>query len=203
MSCAVEDKVAVKFLRRLFFVFRPILTRRFILGYFYNLLCNLCSVKKDFVFLESHHGSDFFGSPYYMALNLARDVKYEYLRLIVVAPRSREAWLRRKFCGRPLTIIRPRSLAYVYFLAVSAWLVSDVTFPLYFNRRKGQRYLNTWHGTPLKSLGRDTPNETFSYVGNTQRNLFHADFILSPNEFTENVLLDAYMIRGGVGGPAS
>ncbi|WP_341707507.1 glycosyltransferase [Halopseudomonas sp.] len=182
-------------LRRFSAVARTVLTRRFVYGYIYSFICDFFSVKEKFVLLESHHGSDFFGSPYYLALNIVSDARYDSLQLIVVASRRRKAWVLGRLGAGRVKVVRPRGLAYVYYLAVSKWLISDVTFPLYFSRREEQCYLNTWHGTPLKSLGRDTPFEAFSYVGNTQRNFLHASFILVPNRFTENVLLDAYMIR--------
>ncbi|WP_331837067.1 CDP-glycerol glycerophosphotransferase family protein, partial [Escherichia coli] len=35
-------------------------------------------------------------------------------------------------------------------LASCEFLINNVSFPEYFIRKKGQRYLNTWHGTPIK-----------------------------------------------------
>ena len=46
------------------------------------------------------------------------------------------------------------SRKYQKILATSRYLVNNVSFPTYFIRREGQVYLNTWHGTPLKTLGK-------------------------------------------------
>ena len=37
-------------------------------------------------------------------------------------------------------------------LATSKNLINDTSFMPYFIKRDEQRYLNTWHGTPLKTL---------------------------------------------------
>ncbi|WP_268255122.1 CDP-glycerol glycerophosphotransferase family protein [Escherichia coli] len=44
-------------------------------------------------------------------------------------------------------------------LASCEFLINNVSFPEYFIRKKGQRYLNTWHGTPIKFLGKDIKDE--------------------------------------------
>lgn len=172
---------------------QPTLTRRFLYGYFYGFLRENLSLKQNYVLLESHHGSDFGGSPYYIAAHLARTPKYQNLKIIMVGPSRRSSWLKRHLNKRIVTI-RPRSLRYVYYLAVSQWLISDVTFPLYFNRRQCQYYLNTWHGTPLKVLGKYIPDGTKDQFLNTQRNFFHASSILVPNAHTEQVLKNSYCL---------
>ncbi|MCI3879172.1 glycosyltransferase [Acinetobacter higginsii] len=183
------------FFRRIYTIFQSILTRRFIYGYFYNLICDISSIKKHYVLLESHHGKDFGGSPFYIAKNLATNPNFKDFHLVMVGPSHRKKWLLKQLNTKNITIIKPYSFHYAFYLATCKWLVNDVTFPLYFSRRKEQEYLNTWHGTPLKTLGRDTEKEIFSYILNTQRNFFHSTYLLAPNLYTEDLLLDTYMLR--------
>lgn len=75
----------------------------------------------------------------------------------------------------------------------SKYLVNNSTFPTYFIKRSGQIYLNTWHGTPLKAMGRkiiDEPHKT----GNTQRNFLMSDYLLYPNEYSFEHFKNDYMI---------
>ena len=53
-----------------------------------------------------------------------------------------------------VAIIRRNSAGYRRHLATAKYLINNVTFPSYFAARPGQQYLNTWHGTPLKTLGK-------------------------------------------------
>lgn len=87
------------------------------------------------------------------------------------------------------------SQLYRRYLATAGWLVNNSTFPSYFIRREGQKYLNTWHGTPLKTLGKDIRGNFMEHK-NTARNLLHATHIISPNQHTSHVLLERNDIAG-------
>src|SRR5699024_9711718 len=67
-------------------------------------------------------------------------------------------------------------------------------FPPWWLRRKEQKYLATWHGTPLKTLGKQ---QTYKFLEHkrTQRNFLQATHVISPNPHTTGVLLDSYDIR--------
>lgn len=98
--------------------------------------------------------------------------------------------------GRSNVIFVSRnSQLYQRYLATAGWLINNSTFPSYFIRRDGQKYLNTWHGTPLKTLGKDIRGNFMEHK-NTARNLLHATHIISPNEHTSHVLLERNDIDG-------
>ncbi|TWM35856.1 Teichoic acid poly(glycerol phosphate) polymerase [Bacillus paralicheniformis] len=89
---------------------------------------------------------------------------------------------------------------YLKYLATSKYLINDTSFPFYFVKRDEQIYINTWHGTPLKTLGLDIKNRGMSTHKNIQRNLLHSDYLISPNQFTYEKLLkshDIYEIYAG------
>ena len=83
---------------------------------------------------------------------------------------------------------------YCNILARAKFLLTDNSFPVYFSKRKEQIYLNTWHGTPLKTLGRKNLSSVLS-IPNVQKNFLSADYVLFPNELTKDVFLDDYMLR--------
>ena len=104
-----------------------------------------------------------------------------------------EKLLRSNGFTRTQTIVR-NSDAYKKALATDRYLITDNSFPTYFIKRPEQVYLNTWHGTPLKCLGRaDIRNS--SSIGNVQKNFLAADWLLFPNSYTKNVMMDDYMIE--------
>ena len=49
---------------------------------------------------------------------------------------------------------------YAYYLAVSKYFVFNVRQPLWYRKREGQVFVETWHGTPLKRLVFDQEEET-------------------------------------------
>lgn len=83
---------------------------------------------------------------------------------------------------------------YYSVLASAKYLITEVSFLHIFIKRPEQVYLNTWHGTPLKTLGKSINND-FAVIGNVQKNFFDADYLLCPNEFTMNVLVKDYMLE--------
>jgi CDP-glycerol glycerophosphotransferase (TagB/SpsB family) len=79
-------------------------------------------------------------------------------------------------------------------LASAKFLVTDTSFPPYFIKKKEQVYLNTWHGTPLKAMGRIVPSREYA-LGNVQRNFLIADYLLYQNDFSKEVFLRDYMLE--------
>lgn len=79
-------------------------------------------------------------------------------------------------------------------LATAKYLITDNSFPAYFYKRPEQIYLNTWHGTPLKALGRTDIDNAIS-IANVQANMAKADWLLHPNRFTKNIMMSDYMME--------
>ncbi|MCC3271143.1 CDP-glycerol glycerophosphotransferase family protein [Arthrobacter zhangbolii] len=83
-------------------------------------------------------------------------------------------------------------------LATAGYLVNNNNFPHYFRKRPGQFYLQTWHGTPLKRVGTDTPiaGTTASYRALISREGAVWDMLLAQNEFAADTLAAAFGYRG-------
>lgn len=85
-------------------------------------------------------------------------------------------------------------------LARSSYLVSNNNLPQYFRKKPGQVYLQTWHGTPLKRIGRDigTNKLTEGYNKAMQREAGYWDYLISPSEFTSEIFPRAFGFRGRI-----
>jgi len=100
------------------------------------------------------------------------------------------------------TVLAPYgSELYVRTLATAGTVVNNTSFVDYFVRREGQRYLNTWHGTPLKTLGRRIDSDVLEYA-NVARNLRSTTHIVAPNEHTRDVLVQDYDLQATYAGEA-
>ncbi len=104
----------------------------------------------------------------------------------------RKQYLRRKGMDR-VKVLSFGTREYFKVLATAKFLVTEVSFHYVFIKRPEQVYLNTWHGTPLKTLGRQVKSD-YALIGNVQRNFLDADYLLCPNEFTRDVLVRDYML---------
>lgn len=91
-------------------------------------------------------------------------------------------------------VVRKDSFQYTRLLATAKYLVNNSTFPTYFARRDAQKYLMTWHGTPLKTLAKDMP-EALVHL-NMARNYLQATHAIFPNEHTRRVLIEGTDVHG-------
>lgn len=155
------------------------------------------SIVNGTVLIQSYDGTSISCNPYYILKELCENEAYAHLSKYVVVRDGNLKSIREKidsFGWENVRCVRIHSREYCRILATAQYLVNNSTFPTYFIKREGQVYLNTWHGTPLKTLGRsikNAPNE----LGNTQRNFMMADYLLYPNRFTFEAMKKDYMLN--------
>jgi CDP-glycerol glycerophosphotransferase len=96
--------------------------------------------------------------------------------------------------------VRFGSREWLQALATSKYLVNNTNFPWYFRKVPGQVYLQTWHGTPLKRLGRDIPNNylTKSYLDTMDREATYWDYLISPSQFCTEIFPGSFGYKGNI-----
>jgi CDP-glycerol glycerophosphotransferase len=159
-------------------------------------------VRPRTVLYESFAGNGVLDNPEAIFRELLASRDLDDLRHVWVLDNpGRHPGVRREFAGDDrVRFVRRGSMAYHRALATSGFLVNNATFPPEFSKRDGQVYLNTWHGTPLKSMGYDMPDGARESA-NTMRNFLSADYLLAQNAFmTERMYADAYRLRGAFRG---
>ncbi|HPU12897.1 MAG TPA: CDP-glycerol glycerophosphotransferase family protein [Aeromicrobium sp.] len=74
------------------------------------------------------------------------------------------------------------------------YLVNNAEFPHYVRFREGQRYLQAWHGTPLKRIANDIvkPQLSAGYTAAMGREVQAWEALLAQNEFAAVVLPKAF-----------
>jgi CDP-glycerol glycerophosphotransferase len=79
-------------------------------------------------------------------------------------------------------------------------LVNNTNFPGYFRKRDGQLYIQTWHGTPLKRLGRDIVDvvPTGSYLKLMDREASYWDFLISPSGYCSEIFPSTFGYKGTI-----
>lgn len=160
---------------------------------------NLPIDEKAIVF-ESFNGDDFTGNPFYLLFEACKNEKYSaYTKYVAVKKidlkedKKVETLLKNYDLLDKVVLVPRNSREYCKLLASAKYFVNNVTLPTYFVKREGQVYLNTWHGTPLKGLGRnikDNPNT----IGNVQRNFLMSDYLLYPNKYSFEHIKHDYML---------
>lgn len=154
-------------------------------------------LKEKAILLESQHGKAMDGNIFALLTELATGSDYRDYRLYLTAAqgkkRAYKKQLRALGMGK-VRVVQRATLRYFKVLATAKYLINDNTFIYNFIKREGQVYLNTWHGTPLKTLGKKIKAEAHA-IGNTQKNFLAADYLLFPNEFTMEHMVEDYMLE--------
>lgn len=161
-------------------------------------------LRQDTILFECYWGKKFGDHPLALYRALCRSRPAGSMRIYWVA--APKAVPPAEITGNPdVTVVRTGTPAYTKALLESGMLVNNVTFPPWFLRRPGQRYLNTWHGVPMKAMGRDM-NAPLVSMANTQRNFLQADLILELSDYYRRATIRPYdvdqlaapaLMRGG------
>ena len=154
-------------------------------------------VNEKLVLLEGGQGKNINGNMFSMLREICKNPKYtDYTCVFTVTENTlSKAEKRMSFYGFDRVILAVRnSNEYKKYLATAKYLMTDNSFPPYFFKRGEQVFLNTWHGTPLKTLGMSDKSNPAS-LANIQKNFLMSDIALFPNEFTKNVFFEDYDIK--------
>jgi CDP-glycerol glycerophosphotransferase len=145
----------------------------------------------DAVLFESFQGKVIGDSPFDIFLGL-KEARPDLKFIWVTAPATK--------APAGATGVAFGSPAYLRALATSKYLVNNSNFPPYFRKATGQVYLQTWHGTPLKRLGRDilSNNLTKSYLDTMDREAAAWDYLISPNPFCTEVFPSCFGYQGEI-----
>jgi CDP-glycerol glycerophosphotransferase len=89
---------------------------------------------------------------------------------------------------------------YFEALARCRYVISNDDMQRHYQKRDGQVYLQTWHGTPLKRIGFDMPHteSNASYLGRLAADVAKWDLLLSPSPFSTPVLRQAFRFDGEI-----
>lgn len=153
-------------------------------------------VSENHILLEAGQGKNINGNMFSLLQEICENPKWKNLHpVFVVTDETMESARKRfEFYGWNVELVVRDTETYKKYLATSKYLVTDNSFPVYFLKKKEQVYLNTWHGTPLKTLGKSDIENAVS-LSNIQKNYLMCDYALFPNPLTESVFMKDYMLE--------
>ncbi|WP_342388834.1 CDP-glycerol:glycerophosphate glycerophosphotransferase [Salinicoccus bachuensis] len=143
----------------------------------------------DLVVFESFQGKSYSDSP-----------KYIYQQMLKSRSGYNYVWVmnkKQKIPGNPVTVKR-FSLKYYRYMARAKYIVSNVRMPNSYIKKDGQKYLQTWHGTPLKRLAGDMDDvhmpgtNAARYKQNFSRETDKWDYLIAPNAYSSAIFKRAF-----------
>lgn len=154
----------------------------------YHLEIKFLKIKDNVILFESSGGRNYTGNPkaiYEKMVELGLDKKYKLI------------WSFEDtnigIIGNAKKIKKSR-LKYFYYMAISKVWIFDSRQPKYAIKRKECKYIQTWHGTPLKKLALDMDKVNMggsinieSYHKNFYNSTRDWDYLISQNEFSTEI----------------
>lgn len=150
-------------------------------------------VENNKILIESLHGKDVSGHLFALASKLNSYTNYSVF--VVAKDTVRAENLLNNYSLKNIKVVKHMSYEYGLYLATSQILINDNTFYPFFSKRERQKYYNLWHGTPLKTLGKDIEGEFLDF-GNVTRNFMMSDGLYLPNEYSVEKLLGSLDLDG-------
>lgn len=154
-------------------------------------------VDEKIIFIDPQHGADCNGNMFYLLKAIYFDDRYKEYKIYLNVDKQRVKEFRTKldfYDMHKVNLVKFESNEYLRLLATAKYLFTDTSLPVYFIKKSEQIYFNTWHGTPLKTLGRSSHDEMHR-IGNLQKNFRVADYVLYPSEYMKDHMLKDYMLE--------
>ena len=161
---------------------------------YYQYCCKKMPIKDKRIIFESRTGKEFAANLWYLLQEIRKEQE-TYEIGILVTKECREQ-IEKKFLKASIsnvTFITVYSAAYYRWISTAKYLFVDTSMERVYVKREGQVLINTWHGTPLKKMGRDENTSAYA-MWNIQRNFLMSDYLLYPSEAMCNLMMHAYQI---------
>ena len=162
-----------------------------------------CEVEPDTVLYQAYANKILAGNPYAIFLHLIENPEYSHLKHIWLI--KDESVLDYPDVAKYANDDRVRfvmdgSDEALKALCTAQYLVNNAAWPSYYVKKDDQVYINTWHGTPLKGLGKFDKTANRRPIMSAQRNFLSADYLVMPNRYTTDVLMEHYDVRNAFKG---
>ena len=183
------QRIIKKILKYISRMFSKTPKRKFYFGMFYKH----CKVKDNVILVESFHGSNISDSTLALVRQILKSYPGKYKIYYGTENKKKHAEFIKEI-GLDVKLIDVTTFKYTKILASAKYLINNSSFPVYFVKKPEQVYIQTWHGTPLKTLGKKMRLGIESMY-NVQHNFLQADYITFPNDFTRDVMMEDYNLN--------
>jgi len=157
--------------------------------YLYKRFFLRLSVKDNWVFCESFFGKNYSDSPKYVYEYLQKNYPNRYRFIWVIDKKGTKIPYKH-------TKVKRFSIRYCYYLARCKYYIFNGRQPVWIRKRKGNVFLQTWHGTPLKRLVfdlEDINSATPKYKQQTYKQSRLWDYLIAPNKFSSDIFRRCFM----------
>ena len=146
-------------------------------------------MKENWVFCESFFGKNYSDSPKYVYEYLSKQYPGKFRFIWVIDKKNTKIPYRH-------TKVKRFSFRYSYYLARSKYYIFNGRQPEWVKKRRGNIFLQTWHGTPLKKLVfdlEDINSATPRYKSQTYKQSRAWDYLIAANQYSSDIFRRCFM----------
>lgn len=154
-------------------------------------------LKENWILIDSKNGKDLGSNLLRITEELVKNPEYKDYKVFLACGKKKQPEIEQILSTYKITgveLVRTNGRKHLKVLAMAKYLFTDTSFPLRFVKKEGQIITNTWHGTPLKFMGKDVGNRAFD-MGNVQKNHLIADYLIYPSDYMKDIMTTAYFLN--------
>lgn len=163
--------------------------RRLFAYYLYHHYFIKMSQKENWVLCESFLGKNYSDSPKYIYEYLSSNYPKKYRFIWIINKKGTKIPYKH-------SKVKRFSIRYCYYLARCKYTVFNMRQPDWMQKREGNVFLETWHGTPLKKLVFDQEEvmgATPLYKAQVYKQSRQWDYMVSANHFSTQAFKSAFL----------
>lgn len=164
----------------------------------YYLGTYVLSPKDNIILFESSNGRNYSGNPRYVYEEILKEGLEDEFKCVWVFMNPEE----QEIPGNGIKVKRSYFKFLYYAIRSGSWIF-DSRHLYYLRKNKKTKYIQTWHGTPLKKLGLDM--EYIDMSGHTDIEKYHESFtrnsskwqyLISQNSYSSEIFTRAFAFTG-------
>ena len=163
---------------------------------YYSVFYYKEKLNENWILIDSKNGKDLGSNLLRIAEELTNNPDYKGYHVFVSCIKDKKQDIRKMkevYHLNGVTLIKENGFRYAKVAAMAKYIFTDTSFVLWFVKKKGQIITNTWHGTPLKMMGKDVENRAYD-MGNVQKSHLISDYILYPSDYMKDIMVSAYFL---------
>lgn len=155
--------------------------------------CWLFPIKKNKILFSAFSARSFSDNPKYIALELLK--KSKDIDCVFILEDSPEEKL-----PSGIRMVKYNTLKYLYEIATSKVWVDNTRKQDFVRKRKGQIYIQTWHGAlPFKKIEKDIVKIlTPKYIKTAKNDSSMIDYLLTDSDFGKSIIEQSFWYNGKI-----
>ena len=175
-----------------------LLTGKYTARTLYYIGTHVLRPKDNIILFESSNGRNYTGNPRYVYEEIMNQGLDEEFKCVWVFMKPKEHTIP----GNAIKVKRSYFKFLYYALVSGAWIF-DSRHLYYLKKNKKTKYIQTWHGTPLKKLGLDMDYLNMSgdqdiekYHETFTKNSADWQYLISQNSYSSEIFRRAFAFNG-------